>query len=129
MYKVTERKIILVEDGNVRRGLRLTDESFVGFGELYFTEIKKNRIKGWKRHTKMTLNLLPVSGEIALYIKRNLNDIPEEVRFGFDDYKLVSIEPNVWVAFKGLADINVMANLASMEHDPSESETKVYGEI
>jgi len=126
---VTERKIILVEDGNVRRGLRLTDESFVGFGELYFTEIKKNRIKGWKRHTKMTLNLLPVSGEIALYIKRNLNDIPEEVRFGFDDYKLVSIEPNVWVAFKGLADINVMANLASMEHDPSESETKVYGEI
>jgi dTDP-4-dehydrorhamnose 3,5-epimerase len=128
MYKVTERKIILVEGGNVRRGLRFTDESFVGFGELYFTEIKKNRIKGWKRHTKMTLNLLPVSGEIALYIKRNLNDIPEEVRFGFDDYKLVSIEPNVWVAFKGLADINVMANLASMEHDPSESETKVYGE-
>lgn len=126
MYKVIERKTILVEGGNVKRGLRLTDDSFVGFGELYFTEIEQNKVKGWKRHTKMTLNLLPVTGEIVLYIKRDLLDSPEEVRFGFDDYKLVSIEPNVWVAFKGIADVNLMANLASIEHDPSESETAPY---
>ena len=41
MYKVIERKIFLVENGNVKRGLRSTDKSFKGFGELYFTEIKK----------------------------------------------------------------------------------------
>lgn len=128
MYKVIERKTIVVEGGNVRRGLRLTDDSFVGFGELYFTEIEKNKVKGWKRHTKMTLNLLPVTGEIALYVKRDLHESPEEIRFGFDDYKLVSIEPNVWVAFKGIADVNMMANVASIEHDPSESETVPYSD-
>jgi dTDP-4-dehydrorhamnose 3,5-epimerase len=128
MYKVFERKTIVVEGGNVRRGLRLTDDCFAGFGELYFTEIERDRIKGWKRHTKMVMNLLPVAGEIALYIKRDFNDTHEEVRFGLDDYKLVSIEPNVWVAFKGLSNLNIMANLASIEHDPIESETIPYGD-
>lgn len=126
MYKVTKKKIISVDNGNVRHGLKSTDESFESFGELYFTEIKKNSVKGWKRHTKMTLNLLPVVGEIELYLKSNFDDYPEKVYFSFDDYKLVTIEPNVWVAFKGLADVNLMANLASIEHDPNEAETIPY---
>ena len=126
MYKVIERKTILVENGNVKRGLRSSDNSFEGLGELYFTEVNKNKVKGWKRHTKMTLNLLPVIGDIVLYIKRDLLDTPEEVSFGSDDYKLVCIETNVWFAFKGIADVNVMANLASIEHDPSEIENSSY---
>ena len=126
MYKVIERKTIQVENGNVKHGLRSSDNSFKGFGELYFTEVKKNKVKGWKRHTKMTLNLLPVIGDIVLYIKRDLLDTPEEVFFGSDDYKLVCIESNVWFAFKGIADVNVMANLASIEHDPSEYENAPY---
>ena len=128
MYKIIERKIFLLENGNVKRGLSSSDKSFAGFGELYFSEIKKDKIKGWKRHTKMTVNLLPVIGEIVLYIKRNLLDVPEEVSFGRDDYKLVCIEPNVWFAFKGISDINILANLASIEHDPSEVENAPYSE-
>ncbi len=128
MYKIIERKIFPVENGSVKRGLRSSDKSFEGFGELYFTEIKKNKVKGWKRHTKMTLNLLPVIGVIVLYIKRNLLDTPDEVKFGSDDYKLVCIEPNVWFAFKGIADFNIMANLASIEHDPNEVENAPYSE-
>jgi dTDP-4-dehydrorhamnose 3,5-epimerase len=128
MYKVIERKTILVEDGNVKHGLKSSDESFVGFGEVYFTEIKKDKIKGWKRHSKMTLNLLPVLGRIILYFKREFDDIPEEVHFGVDDYKLVCVEPNVWLAFEGVGDKNVMANVASIEHDPAESENVPYGQ-
>jgi dTDP-4-dehydrorhamnose 3,5-epimerase len=120
MYKVIERKTILVENGNIKRGLKSSENSFEGFGELYFTEIHKNKVKGWKRHTKMQLNLLPVFGEILLYIKRELHETPEEVSFGSDDYKLVCIEPNTWFAFKGIADVNIMVNLASIEHDLSE---------
>ena len=126
MYKIIKRKTILVENGYVKRGLRSSDNSFEGFGELYFTEVKKNKVKGWKRHTKMILNLLPVIGDIVLYIKRDLPDTPEEVSFGSNDYKLVCIESNVWFAFKGIADVNVMANLASIEHDPSEYENAPY---
>ncbi len=126
MYKVIERKTIPVENGNVKHGLKSSENSFVGFGELYFTEINKNKVKGWKRHTKMTMSLLPVVGEIVLYIKRNLVDSPEEVFFGSDNYKLVSIEPNIWFAFKGIADFNIMANLSSIEHDPNEVENAPY---
>ena len=129
MYKVFYRKTISVENGNVKRGLRLTDESFVGFGELYFTEIKKNKIKGWKRHSRMTMNLLPVSGKIILYLKKHLDDTPEEIHFGEDDHKLVCVEPDVWLAFEGIQDKNIMANIASIEHDPEEAENIPYGPV
>ena len=128
MYKVIERKTILVENGNIKPGLKSSENSFEGFGELYFTEIHKNKVKGWKRHTKMQLNLLPIVGDIVLYIKRELHHTPEEVSFGSDDYKLVCIEPNVWFAFKGIADVNIMVNLASIEHDPSEVENVPFYE-
>lgn len=127
MYKIIERKTITVEGGNVRHGVRSLDESFVGFGEVYFTEIKKDKIKGWKRHSRMVLNLLPIVGEIILYIKKDFDDAPEEVCFGEDDYKLVCVEPNVWLAFSGVRDKNIMANIASIPHDPDESENIPYG--
>ena len=87
MYKIIKRKTISVENGNVRHGIKSSDESYEDFGEVYFTEIKKDKIKGWKRHKKMTLNLLPIVGQIILYIKKNFEDIPEEVHFGEDDYR------------------------------------------
>ena len=127
MYKVIERKTIAVEDGNVRHGITSLDKSFVGFGEVYFTEIKRGKVKGWKRHSRMVLNLLPVVGEIILYIKKNFDDVPEEVFFGEDDYKLVCVEPNVWLAFSGVGKKNIMANIASIPHDPEESENIPYG--
>jgi len=126
VYKIIKRKTISVENGNVRHGIKSSDESYEDFGEVYFTEIKKDKIKGWKRHKKMTLNLLPIVGQIILYIKKNFEDIPEEVHFGEDDYKLVCIEPKVWLAFKGLSEKNIMVNIASIEHDPDESENIPY---
>ena len=30
--------------------------------------------------------------------------------------------PNLWVAFQGLSDINILLNIASEEHNPHESQ-------
>ena len=127
MYKIVELKTISVEGGEVKHGLKKTDETFAGFGEIYFTEVKKDNVKGWKRHSEMTLNLLPVQGKIKLYLKKYFDDAPDVVFFGADDYKLVCVEPDVWLAFEGVGDTNVMANVASIEHDPAESENVPYG--
>ena len=37
---------------------------FSGFGELYSSEIKKNRIKGWKKHNIMKMVIFVYKGKI-----------------------------------------------------------------
>ena len=46
-----------------------------GFGEAYFSTVNKDDIKGWKKHTKMTLNLVVPVGEIEFVI---YNDLTKE---------------------------------------------------
>lgn len=129
MYTIINKNVIPLKSGNVRHGLRNDDEEFDGFGEIYFSEVKKGCIKGWKRHSVMIVNLLPVTGEFAVQIKKDFNDKPHKIFFGENDYKLLRIEPNIWFAFEGLGNKNIIANVASIPHDPNEAETIEYGEI
>lgn len=126
MYKIKHKKIISTRGGDVRHGLRVDDEEFVGFGEVYFTEIQRGFVKGWKRHKEMQLNLLPVVGAIRLLLKTEFDEAPVELIFGEADYKLIVVNPMVWVAFEGLSDRNIMANVATLPHDPEEADIQTY---
>ena len=57
-------KTIHVDEGDIFHGMKLTDEGYCGFGEAYFSSIKFKETKGWKRHHKMTLNIIVPFGEI-----------------------------------------------------------------
>ena len=61
-------KIINLEDGDVLHGMKKNDFGFNGFGEAYFSEIKFKKIKAWKRHRSMTLNLIVPSGKVRFVI-------------------------------------------------------------
>ena len=44
------------------------------FGEVYFTWIKKNYLKGWKFHKKMHMNLTVPVGKIrCIFYDKNIN--------------------------------------------------------
>ena len=129
MYEIFDKQTISTKNGNVRHGLRVDDKDFSGFGEVYFSEVNKGCVKGWKRHSKMVVNLLPITGQFLIKIKKNFEENPVKVFFGEFDYKLLRIEPNVWFAFEGLDDKNILANVASIPHDPDEAETIEYEKI
>jgi len=38
-----------------------------------------------------------------------------------DNYQRLTVKPNLWLAFRGLKEDSMLLNLASIEHDPSES--------
>ena len=57
---LTPLKIIDVEGGDVLHGMKKSDTGYMGFGEAYFSMIKPGVIKAWKRHQKMTLNILVI---------------------------------------------------------------------
>ena len=61
-------KIIENPLGNIFHVMKSSDLGFMGFNEAYFSTINYNQIKPWKKHLKMTLNLIVPVGEIRFVL-------------------------------------------------------------
>lgn len=115
------------ERGTVMHMLRVTDPHFVQFGEMYFSTIYRDVVKGWHRHREMTLNYACVFGRIKLVLYDERDASPtrgelQELFLGPDDYALVVIPPEVWNGFKGMTDpYAIVANCCTHAHDPARS--------
>ena len=126
--KVVPLKRIPDERGTVYHMLKRTDPHFIEFGEIYFTTVYKDVVKGWHRHREMTLNYACIFGRIKLVlyddraVSRSRGDIMEFF-LGPDDYSLVQIPPGVWNSFKGMSEPHaIVANCCTHPHDPALSE-------
>jgi dTDP-4-dehydrorhamnose 3,5-epimerase len=106
--------------GDVFHVMKTSDKGFFGFGEAYFSTVNKFDIKGWKKHSKMTLNLVVVTGEVEFVVHNGIDFF--NVKLSKGNYQRLTVEPGLWVAFRGLSNENILLNLASIEHDPNESE-------
>ena len=118
------------ERGTVMHMLRADDPEFERFGEIYFSTIYPDVIKGWHLHQRMTLNYAVVSGmiKLVLYDDRETSSTRGEVQeifLGQENYQLVKIPPLIWNGFKAVgAQIAIVANCATLPHDPDEIERK-----
>jgi dTDP-4-dehydrorhamnose 3,5-epimerase len=109
--------------GYVFHAMKKSDVGFNGFGEAYFSTVDKNDIKGWKKHTEMTLNLVVPVGKMEFVIYNDKDHNFFNVTISQDNYQRLTISPGFWLAFRGLDEKNILLNIASIEHDPSESES------
>lgn len=127
---ITPLKQIVDERGKVMHMLRADAPHFKGFGEIYFSTVHPGAIKGWHIHHKMVLNYAVVSGNIKFVLYDDRKDSPsrgelQEIFIGPDNYALVTVPPLVWNGFKGIGtETAIVANCASIPHDPSEIERK-----
>ena len=125
---VTPLEIKDTPSGCVLHGLRDTDVGFLGFGECYFSTIDQLLVKGWKRHNKMTLNLIVPHGEILFVLvdDRESKNAPivREITLSKSNYCRLTIPPLVWFGFQGLASNNFLMNVANIKHDPHEVDAK-----
>ena len=62
--KISRLKIIKLAEGNVMHALKKKDFNNWTFGEAYFSKIKFGKVKSWKYHLKMTLNLFVPYGKV-----------------------------------------------------------------
>ena len=106
--------------GDIFHAMKRSDDGFDGFGEAYFSTINQNDIKGWKKHTKMTLNLVVVTGEVEFVVYDSVDFF--SAKLSKDNYQRLTVESGLWLAFRGLGDENILLNLASIEHNSNESE-------
>jgi len=116
---LTPLKQITHPKGDIYHAMKASDNAYSGFGEAYFSTVNKNDIKGWKKHTKMTLNLVVVTGEVEFVVHDG--DDFFNVKLSKKNYQRLTVKPNLWLAFRGLDDENMLLNIASIEHDPNES--------
>jgi dTDP-4-dehydrorhamnose 3,5-epimerase len=124
--KVFALKRIQDERGMVMHMLRSDAPHFEGFGEIYFSVIYPGIIKGWHLHSKMTINYAVVDGSIKLVLFDQRKDCPthgqiQEIIFGEVNYQLVRVPPGVVNGFTSVGgERAIVANCASIPHDPSE---------
>jgi dTDP-4-dehydrorhamnose 3,5-epimerase len=124
---VTKLKIMPHPDGEVRHGLRSDDPCFLKFSEAYFSEVNYKKIKAWKKHNLMTLNLIVINGEVMFVVFDDRVDSPDYGKFmthraNCENYTRITIPPGLWVGFQGLEDgRNTILNIADYLHDPNES--------
>ena len=107
--------------------MKCTDPNFNGFGEAYFSLIKYNAIKAWRRHNKATMNLIVPFGKIKLVVldDRKINTIKQEIFISVDNYVRVTIPPKLWTGFIGLSkDTSIVLNVTDIQHDPEEKDTR-----
>ena len=117
---------ILDERGKVMHMIRSDSDEFKSFGEIYFSCVYPNLIKGWHLHKEMTLNYAVPYGciKLVLYDDRE-NSISrgeiQEIFLGPGNYCLVTIPPLIWNAFKGIGTkMAIVANCSSIPYKPSE---------
>ncbi len=121
-------KIFLDERGIVRHMLKKTDPYFNGFGEIYFSTVFPNVIKGWHIHHRMELNYAVISGNIKMVLYDSRPDSKtyrelQEIFLGEDNYVLVKVPQKILNGFVAIGNEKaIVANCATIPHDPEEIE-------
>lgn len=123
--KIVALKQINVEGGNVLHALKASEKEFSGFEEAYFSTIKINKIKAWKRHLRMTMNLIVPVGEVQFNFYNQEKKLLSNTIIGERNYSRITVPPMTWFGFKGLASsTSYILNISNKSHDPSEVERK-----
>lgn len=126
---LTPLKQIHHPKGDILHGMKKSDIGFDGFGEAYFSSIKEGEIKGWKKHRKMTLNLIVPVGEIEFVVFDAKKNNFFNVKISQNNYQRLTIKSGLWLAFRGLKKNNLLLNLSNVEHNPKETEDLNITEI
>jgi dTDP-4-dehydrorhamnose 3,5-epimerase len=125
---ITPLKRIGDERGMVLHMLRRDWDVFEDFGEVYFSTVNLGVVKGWKRHKRMIQNFAVPMGNAKFVLYDDREDSPtmgevQDVTLGQDNYVLLTLPAMIWYGFTGTGDgPTLIANCASLPHDPEETE-------
>lgn len=120
---VTPLKQIRNSKGDLFHIIKKSETTFEEFGEAYFTSINHGDIKGWKKHTRMILNLVVPVGRVEFIMYDEAADVFKSVILSPQEYGRLSVPSGLWMAFRGIDNgLNLILNVASIEHDPAEAE-------
>jgi dTDP-4-dehydrorhamnose 3,5-epimerase len=122
--KLRKNKIIPNRKGDIIKFINKNSKDFSRFGEIYFSEVKKNKTKGWNIHYRYQCILAVPFGEIDFSFfnstskKKNIRKIVISKK---NNYSIV-VPPGTWFSFKSNVKLSIVTNLLSGIHDNKESD-------
>ena len=119
--KVTPLKIIKLSAGNIMHALNKNELKNWIFGEAYFSKIKSGKIKAWKYHLKMILNLVVPYGKVKFIFYSQKDKNFKIVEIGEKKYSRLTIPPKIWFGFKGISKYeSIILNVTNIKHNSNE---------
>lgn len=120
--KLTSLARIFAAGGDVMHAMKASDPGCNGFGEAYFSWIESGAIKAWKRHARMTMNLVVPLGRVRFVFALDVPGPFRVIEIGPEaTYARVTVPPGIWFGFQGRAATpSLVLNIANIAHDPSE---------
>jgi dTDP-4-dehydrorhamnose 3,5-epimerase len=117
--KVHRPKVIKLSEGDVLRVLRKDEVKKWNFAEAYFSKIKFGKVKAWKHHLKMTINIVVPKGKVKFVFYSNKKF--RSISIGEKNYCRLTIPPKVWFGFKGMSKSeSIILSLTNIKHAPKE---------
>jgi dTDP-4-dehydrorhamnose 3,5-epimerase len=127
---ITSLARIPTAGGDVLHALKQSDPGFNGFGEAYFSWVVSGAVKAWKRHTRMTMNIVVPVGLVRFVFAIDGSDEFRVEDIGVDRYVRFTIPPGIWFGFQGISTSqSLVLNIANISHDPNEVERLGLSEI
>ncbi len=128
--KVTPLKIIKLSAGNIMKALNKNELKNWSFGEAYFSKIKFCKIKAWKYHKKMMLNLVVPLGRVKFIFYSEKENKFKKVEIGEKKYLRLTVPSKIWFGFKGIGKPeSIILNITNIKHDPKEILRRKKSEI
>ena len=116
--------------GDVLHAMKQNDAGYTGFGEAYFSWANAGAIKAWKRHMRMTMNVIVPAGKVRFVFCLDAADDFRVEEIGVDRYVRITVPPGIWFGFQGLAEQqSLVLNIANISHDPKEIQRLTLSEI
>ncbi len=111
-----------MHSGNVMHALKKGELKKWSFGEAYFSKIKFKKIKAWKYHKKMVLNLFVPVGKVKFVFYSEKENKFMTIKLGEKHYRRLTVPPNIWFGFKGLSRTeSIILNIANIKHTKKET--------
>ncbi len=124
MFKIKNLKKIPTESGYIHKFLNKEDDTFIDFGEVYFSVLTNNYPRPIKSHLLMTMNLTVVEGKIDFKFFNEQNDT-EIVNLCSDFPQLLTVYPKIRFSFKKISrGTAIICNLSNIKHRESEVSRK-----
>ena len=119
--KTIKLKISTNPKGDVLKYLTRKNKYFKKFGEVYFTEIKKNKIKGWNFHKKCWCLLAVPYGKVKFTFAKNINGKKKTIVIGKKNYSIIVLPPRIWFNFTSIKNISLVVNTLNEVHNKNET--------
>ena len=119
--KLSKGQRIKNAKGDIIKFISKKHKFFNKFGEIYFSEIKKNKVKGWNFHKKYCCLLFVPSGKVKFIIFDPLKKKIKKIILSEKNTNILQIPPRHWFCFQSLTNKSIVTNLLDGEHDPKET--------